>query len=124
MEICFKSNHLLSCQTLMNLFNSFIEKFDLREIFRKGGPFTWTNRKENPICGNIDRVLVSIAWEERFPLSTLTSLIKIGSDHTPLLLDTGDLKTQPTNMGGPAGWVGYAMAYPKIRHTRAHTNST
>ena len=39
---------------------------------------------------NLDRVLVSTDWEEKFPLTTLTSLVRVGSDHKPLLLDTGD----------------------------------
>jgi len=38
--------------------------------------------------------LASTEWEEKFPLTTLSSLTRIGSDHTPLLLDTGDLKKQ------------------------------
>jgi len=64
---------------LMNLFNDFIERCDLREIHRSGGSrFTWTNKQENPTM-----------WEEKFPTTTLTALTRVGSDHSPLLLDTG-----------------------------------
>jgi len=33
-------------QKLIDLFNGFIGKFDLREVFRMGGKFTWTNKKK------------------------------------------------------------------------------
>jgi endonuclease/exonuclease/phosphatase family metal-dependent hydrolase len=54
-----------------------------------GGEFTWTNNQSNPIMSNIDRVLVTTEWELKYPTCTLTSLTRIGSDHNPILLDTG-----------------------------------
>ena len=39
---------------------------------------------------NIDRVLVSTDWEDKFSLTTLNELVRVGSDHNPLLLDTGE----------------------------------
>ena len=74
---------------LMDMFNNFIEKFELRELHRGGSKYTWTNKQEVPIQSNIDRVLVSTEWEEKFPLATLTSLTRLGSDHNPLLLHLG-----------------------------------
>jgi len=44
---------------LMNAFNTFIEQFGLREIKKTCTKFTWTNKQENPVLSNIDRVLVS-----------------------------------------------------------------
>jgi hypothetical protein len=38
----------------------------------------------------LDRVLVSASWEGRFPLVSLCAETRIGSDHTPLILDSGD----------------------------------
>ena len=43
----------------MDMFNNFIEKFELRELHRGGSKYTWTNKQEVPIQSNIDRVLVS-----------------------------------------------------------------
>ena len=80
----------------MSLFNNFIEKYELKEIYRKGERFTWTNNQDPPTLSNIDRILASIEWEEKFPLTTLTSLTRVGSDHSPLLLDTGELQKQHT----------------------------
>ena len=42
---------------------------------------------------NIDRVLIATEWETRFPLSSLTSLTRLGSDHCPIMLDTGESNT-------------------------------
>ena len=75
---------------LMDLFNGFIEKHELKEIRRVwGSKYTWTNKQATPIMSNIDRVLVSTDWEDKFPLTTLNTLVRVGSDHNPLLLDTG-----------------------------------
>ena len=81
-------------EKLMKLFNDFIEKFDLRDLHRGGGKFTWTNKQTNPIQSNIDRVLVSTEWEEKYPMATLSALTRIGSDHTPLLLDDEEQRIQ------------------------------
>jgi endonuclease/exonuclease/phosphatase family metal-dependent hydrolase len=45
----------------------------------------------------LDRVLVSTEWEENFPLATVVDLNREVSDHTPLLLRTGEeVKTKKT----------------------------
>jgi hypothetical protein len=62
----------------------------LREINRAGARYTWTNRQLNPIRCVLDRVFVSTAWEARFPLCSVTAVTRIGSDHNPLLLDSGE----------------------------------
>lgn len=74
---------------LMNAFNDFIENNKLKELYRGGGGFTWSNKQLIPILSNLDRILMTTDWEEKFPLTTLTSLTRVGSDHSPLLMDTG-----------------------------------
>jgi hypothetical protein len=37
----------------------------------------------------LDRVLVSNAWENHFNLVTALAFTKIGSDHNPIVVDTG-----------------------------------
>ena len=39
---------------------------------------------------NLDRFLVSTEWEMRFPLCNAWSLTRVGSDHTPIILDSGE----------------------------------
>jgi branched-subunit amino acid permease len=38
---------------------------------------------------NLDRILISTEWEINHPLSTVVVLLRVISDHTPLLIDTG-----------------------------------
>lgn len=70
---------------LIKLFNEFIKDQQLREIMRSGPRFTWTNKQEEPIMSNLDRVLDSIDWEQQFRF--LQTLTRLGSDHCPLILD-------------------------------------
>ena len=72
------------------MFNDFIASHSLREIERSGARFTWSNHQLNHVRCVLDCVLVSPAWDSNFPLSTLKAEIQLGSDHTPLVLDTGE----------------------------------
>ena len=76
--------------SLIDLFNTFIGENHLREIKRSGAKFTWTNKQAGPVLANLDRFLVSTNWEERFPLCAAWSLTKVGSDHSPIILDSGE----------------------------------
>lgn len=62
----------------------------MREIALSGRQFTWANRRETPTYEKLDRVLASVSWEQKFPLVSVRALTRSGSDHTPLLLDSGD----------------------------------
>jgi exonuclease III len=71
------------------VFNAIIESLNLREIALSGRQYTWANRRENPTYEKLDRVLATVEWEQKFPLVTVRALTRAGSDHTPLLIDTG-----------------------------------
>ena len=34
--------------------------------------------------------MASVSWEQKFPLVSVRALTRSGSDHTPLLVDSGD----------------------------------
>lgn len=72
----------------MDAFNLFINQYGLQELFKLGGKFTWTNKQSTPIRSVLDRILVTSMWEQKFPLAIVSSILRIGSDHCPLLLDT------------------------------------
>ncbi|KAK1617796.1 hypothetical protein QYE76_023313 [Lolium multiflorum] len=76
--------------TLIDLFNDNIASWGLREIPRTGARFTWTNRQLNPVRSALDRVFVSPNFEAIFPLCSLAAETSLGSDHTPLVFDTGE----------------------------------
>ena len=68
----------------------FINDANLLEIPFKGVNYSWTNNREEShnIRERIDRVLVNADWMELYPLCLLSHEPLIGSDHTPLLLNT------------------------------------
>lgn len=47
----------------MNAFNVLIEEAEIREISRSGDRFTSTNKQDNPIMCNLDRILMTPDWE-------------------------------------------------------------
>lgn len=67
-------------------FNLFIADSELRELHRAGGKFTWSNEQLSPTREVLDIVLVSHLWDNIYPLVTVISLPRIGSDHNPLIV--------------------------------------
>lgn len=53
-----------------------------------GRCFTWSNERETPTLVHLDRVLISIDWDEKFPNAHLRGLGTDASDHCALLLQT------------------------------------
>jgi hypothetical protein len=72
------------------LFNVVIEQGGLMEINLSGRKFTWCNNHEDPTCELLDKVLVSPSWEGKFPLVCAITLPGELSDHTPILIKSGD----------------------------------
>jgi hypothetical protein len=91
---------------LVNAFNDSIARLALREVARTGARFTWSNRQRSPVRCVLDRVLVSPEWEIQFPLTVLRATTCLGSDHTPLVLDTGSkLPNRPNRFFFESGWL-------------------
>lgn len=72
----------------MEDFNKFVADHELIELHRLGQKFTWTNKQICPIRVVLDRVFVNKEWELKYPLTIVTSLLRVGSDHCPIMLDT------------------------------------
>ena len=72
------------------IFNAIIESLDLKEIEMSGRQFMWASRRDVPTYEKLDRFLSNVEWEQKFPLVTVHALTRSGSDHTPLILDSGD----------------------------------
>ena len=83
-----KSSGLVNQQTAF-LFNDWINRWALMEISISNRVFTWSNNQVSPVFAVLDRVFISVNWDTHFPFSTLVALPRVGSDHTPLVLDTG-----------------------------------
>jgi hypothetical protein len=71
-------------------FNAIIESLELREIVMSGHQFTWANRRTIQTFEKLDRILASVEWEKEYPLVFVRTLTRTGSDHTPLLIDSGE----------------------------------
>ena len=54
-----------------------------------GERYTWSNNQVTPIFSILDRVFVNNAWEDKYPLVTAQVCTRIGSDHNPIIVDTG-----------------------------------
>lgn len=77
-------------QRLMDLFNGFIGNFQLREIFTSGARFTWSSRQKVPTLVKLDRILITESWEVQYPTCFSWSKARISSDHSPILLNSGE----------------------------------
>lgn len=51
-------------------------------------PYTWTNGKDNPMMGSLDRSLVSGDWEDVYPNYYQEVLPKLTLDRWSILLNT------------------------------------
>ncbi|CAN6206900.1 unnamed protein product [Urochloa humidicola] len=71
---------------LVEAFNDCINRMGLFDLPLLDRLFTWSNHRANPTLARLDRVFFNVAMNTSYPSSTLTSLPKLTSDHTPLLL--------------------------------------
>lgn len=55
-----------------------------------GRNFIWTRRNRNCATSRIDRFLLSMEWDEELKYIKKSTLLRISSNHTPLLLQCGD----------------------------------
>lgn len=70
-------------------FNAWIEIWSLMEIKMASRKFTWTNNQADLIMSTIDRLFCNTDLDGIFPLSSFKALPRVGSDHTPILWDSG-----------------------------------
>lgn len=84
-----KSNGIFS-HKWADSFNSWISKWALIELNPSNRRFTWTNNQDPPILSKIDRIFVTSSWDAAFPLSSIKALDRLPSDHSPLVIDSGD----------------------------------
>ncbi|XP_066373246.1 uncharacterized protein [Miscanthus floridulus] len=69
-------------------FRRTVATLELQDLHLHGRCFTWSNERENPTLVRLDRVLVSLDWENMFPNAHLRGLGSDASDHCALLPQT------------------------------------
>jgi hypothetical protein len=62
------------------VFNAIIGSLNLRELILSGRQFTWASHRENPTYEKLDRVLASVEWKQKIPLTSVRALTRTGSD--------------------------------------------
>lgn len=84
------SNLRVNNPRLAEMFNDWVADLELIELHRNGAKFTWTNNQDDPVRCVLDRVFVSMDWENHFLRCSLSAEIRLGSDHCPLMLSSGE----------------------------------
>ena len=73
----------------INSFRDFINDCELMGGPYKGQLYTWFNKRGNGLIRErLDRALVNLLWEETYPCSQVLNLPAVGSDHSPLIMNT------------------------------------
>jgi hypothetical protein len=80
------------------LFNDWVNKWALVEFKPSNRLFTWSNNQSCPILAALDKVFASTDWEQHFPLSSVHASHRAVSDHTPLVIDTGQPNLIPPKL--------------------------
>ncbi|XP_030453714.2 uncharacterized protein LOC115675253 [Syzygium oleosum] len=77
-------------QSRLNAFRECLDDCALMEMDCKGCAYTWANNREgeNFVKEKLDRVFCNLDWRLLFPTAEAFALVAIGSDHSPLLLDS------------------------------------
>ncbi|CAM0870529.1 unnamed protein product [Alopecurus aequalis] len=68
-----------------SLFNEFVNRLCLVDLPLRDRRFTWSNQRDSPTLVRLDWVFVNLAWNDRFPSSSLASLSRDSSDHVALI---------------------------------------
>ena len=91
----------------MRRFSEIIEELGLRDIPLQGGPFTWRGGRgrNNGSMSRLDRFLFSDDWEGYFNNVVQTTLPRLVSDHSPILLDAGGISRGPTPFWFEIMWL-------------------
>ena len=79
--------------TTMREFSGFIEEFELVDPPLGGGAFTWSGGEGGSLKARLDRFLFSGDWEERVLKAMRFLLPRLVSDHWPILLNCGGMRT-------------------------------
>ena len=72
-------------------FSDFISDNGLIDIPLSGGNYTWSNNREMVSMSRIDRFLYTADWEEGFITISQKRLVRLTSDHFPIMLECGSI---------------------------------
>lgn len=91
----------------MRQFNLLTEELELRDPILLNAKYTWSNFRETPICCRLDRFLWTVGWEEMYPKIRQEALVRIVSDHYPIIIDSNPPKWSPIPFRFENIWLDY-----------------
>ncbi|XP_043698819.1 uncharacterized protein LOC122649647 [Telopea speciosissima] len=73
-----------------NIFQQFISDCNLMDLGYQGPPYTWSNKRTGSdlIRVRLDRGFANASWIQDFPDYAVLNKAALGSDHSPLCIDT------------------------------------
>ncbi|XP_059654845.1 uncharacterized protein LOC132301624 [Cornus florida] len=77
-------------------FLEFIDGHHLHDLLLQGATLTWGSGRNLPTFSRLDRFLIFGDWEEKFPDAIQVALARPVSDHFPLVLDCGEMRSRIT----------------------------
>ncbi|RVW16654.1 hypothetical protein CK203_080891 [Vitis vinifera] len=91
--------------TTMREFSGFIDEFELVDPPLGGGAFTWSGGEGGSLKARLDCFLFSVDWEESVSRVMQFLLPRPVSDHSPILLDYGGMRTGKSLFRGKPSFV-------------------
>ena len=89
----------------MRRFVVVLDDLGVRDLPLQEGPFTWSGGSNGHVTSRIDRFLVLRDWESYFSRVTQSTLPKPVSNHFPILLDGGGIKSSPSPFRFETMWL-------------------
>ena len=89
----------------MRRFSKVIDDLEMKDLPLQGGSFTWRGWLNNQSQSGLDRFLVSEVWITYFSGVVQSILLRPVSDHFPILLDGGDLRSGPSSFRFEIMWL-------------------
>lgn len=71
----------------MRGFRAVVNQLELMDVMLQGRQYTWSNEREVPTFVRLDRYMMSTAWVEQYPNTTLRAASENVSDHCPLICE-------------------------------------
>ena len=99
----------------MEQFSDFIEDLNLVDLPLNGGRYTWCNGAANPSMSWIDRILVTMDWEEQYPDVVQKLMSRPISNHSLLLLETGGMARGKSSFKFKNMWLKVPDILEKVR---------
>jgi hypothetical protein len=75
---------------MASAFNNFIYCWGLIDLKDPTRTFTWSNNQVDHALEVLDRAMIIVEWDSRYPLSSLKILPRKIGDHNPIMLCFGE----------------------------------